>query len=114
MTQHASLTPERWRGYSRDQQLLMIGNEMNRCKKLFAPEDRTRLGNGLERVLRLTDLTVQVNRGFALRRELLRFRGVVADLYLSQPPSESAFRDAFRVFLQLVPATYAQIPHILS
>lgn len=30
MTQHASLSPERWAAFSLDQQILMIGNEMNR------------------------------------------------------------------------------------
>ena len=29
MTQHASLTLERWAAFSRDQQVLMIANEMN-------------------------------------------------------------------------------------
>jgi hypothetical protein len=56
--QHGSLTPERRSQFSLDQRILMIGNEMHRCSKLFAPEDRARLRSGYERVLRLTDLTV--------------------------------------------------------
>jgi len=53
MTQHVSLTPERWSRFALEQQILMIGNEMNRTSKLLAdsaPESR-RLG--YERVLRL-------------------------------------------------------------
>ena len=39
MTQHATLTPERWRQFTLDQQLLMIANEMNRASKLLKPGD---------------------------------------------------------------------------
>jgi hypothetical protein len=43
VTQHASLTPERWAGFGRDQQILMIANEMNRASRLFGADDRGRL-----------------------------------------------------------------------
>ena len=59
MTQHASLTLERWSAHGRDQQVLMIANEMNRAGRLFGPHDRGRLSNAYERVLRLADLTVE-------------------------------------------------------
>jgi hypothetical protein len=61
MTQHASLSPERWSAFSLDQQILMIGNEMNRAAKLMRPESRSLLQQCYERVLRLVDLTVEVN-----------------------------------------------------
>ncbi len=32
MPQHSSLSPERWAQFNLDQQILMIGNEMNRGK----------------------------------------------------------------------------------
>ena len=41
--QHASLTLERWAAFPRDEQLLMIANEMNRASKLLAPQDESRL-----------------------------------------------------------------------
>jgi hypothetical protein len=59
MAQHASLPPERWAGFSLDQQVLMIANEMNRA----AARGRARPGTPAERlrqVFRLVDLTVQV------------------------------------------------------
>lgn len=37
MLQHGSLTPERWIGFTLDQQILMIGNEMNRAASLQIP-----------------------------------------------------------------------------
>src|SRR5436305_15051217 len=33
MTQHSSLSSARWAQFSLDQQILMIGNEMNRAKR---------------------------------------------------------------------------------
>jgi hypothetical protein len=74
MTQHASLSPERWAAFSRDQQILMIGNEMNRATRLIRLADRPGLLLAYERVLRLVDLTVEVQPGYGLRRELLRWR----------------------------------------
>ncbi len=112
MTQHASLTPERWATFSRDQQLLMIANEMNRAGKLFRPGDESRLANCYERVLRLADLTVEVQRGYALRRELLRWRELAAEQYLS--PDLTRHRALFRVLLLLTPATARQIPFVLG
>jgi len=49
--------------FSLDQQILMIGNEMNRAAKLLATADRERLRSCYERVLRLTDLTVATRPG---------------------------------------------------
>ena len=110
--QHASLTVERWSAFSLDQQILMIANEMNRASKLFAAEDRERLRTGYERVLRLTDLTVAAQPRENFRRELLRWRDLVAAQYISPEPSPAAHRDAFRVLLQFTPAAAAQIPYV--
>lgn len=110
--QHGSLTLERWAGFSRDQQLLMIANEMNRASKLLAPKDEGRLRTAYERVLRLTDLTVAAQPSRGLTRELLRWRDVAAQLYVSPQTDASHHRQAFRAFLQLVPATAQQIRHL--
>ena len=79
MTQHAGLTLERWRRFDRDRQVLMIANEMHRGSGPAAPEARARC---YERVLRLTDLTAQVGHRPAFRREILRWRDGIAELYL--------------------------------
>ena len=83
MSQHASLTAERWSAFSLDQRILMIANELNRARKLTAPDDRARLEHAYERVLHLTDLTIQTAPRPAVRRELLRWRDLVASLYLT-------------------------------
>ena len=110
MTQHASLTLERWSAYSRDQQILMIANEMNRAGRLFAPRDRSRLANAYERVLRLADLTVEAQRSRSLRRELRRWRELAAAVYLE--PDEAQHRALFRALLRLTPASAKQLPFL--
>ena len=114
MTQHSSLSPERWARFPRDRQLLMIANEMNRATNLMTANDRHSLQLAYERVLRLIDLTVEVNRHRSLRRELLRWRDLVAALYLEPEPEVGAHRAALRCLLQLSPAGAAQIPYILD
>ena len=113
MTQHATLTPDRWSKFSFDQQVLMIGNEMNRGRKQLGAKDASRLKNCYERVLRLVDLTIQVNSRYALRRELLRWRDVVAELYLAEESATQDFDAAFRCLLRFTPVASQQIPYLL-
>ncbi len=112
MTQHAALSAERWSSYTRDQQILMIANEMNRASHLFrADVDRQRLAHAYERVLRLADLTIEVQPARALRRELLRWRELAGGVYLE--PDERLHRALFRALLLLTPASAAQLPFLL-
>ena len=109
MSQHAGLSPERWARFSLDQQVLMIANEMNRAAKLLGDADRDRLSNAYERALQLVDLTVQVNARRSLRRELLRWRDLVAELYVAPESRPAAHAAAFRVLLQLTPEAARQL-----
>lgn len=113
MTQHASLTPERWARFDVDHQILMIANEMNRASGLFAPESAPSLLKTYERVLRLVDLTVATRRRRGLRRELLRWRDLVAALYVDPQPALESHAAAFRCLLQLTPVAAKQLPHVL-
>lgn len=113
MSQHASLSPERWAAFSLDQQILMIGNEMNRASRWMRPEDWSHLELCYERVLRLVDLTVEVNSRPTLRRELLRWRDIIAELYVQSEPDSSAHKAAFRTLLLFTPAAAQQIPLLL-
>jgi hypothetical protein len=92
----------------------MIGNEMHRCAKLFAPEDRARLRSGYERVLQLTDLSIACRPRRALLRELLRWRDLVAALYVADAPAPAAHRAVFEVLLRFTPVAAAQIPHVID
>jgi len=112
--QHASLTVERWQQFTRDQQLLMIANEMNRGAKLQDSQDRGRLTAAYERVLSLVDLTIETRPRHGLCRELLRWRDLVAELYVSPTAGPRQHGQVFRALLELVPATARQIPLLTS
>jgi hypothetical protein len=111
--QHASLSEERWAQFAHDQQLLMIANEMHRATKALELGDHRSLSLGYERVLRLADLTAVVARGVNLRRELLRWRGLVGELYLAKVPDLGRHRAVLKVLLGFSPATWEQRQFLL-
>lgn len=113
LTQHAGLSPERWAGFSFDQQILMIGNEMNRASSLLARRAWDHAHTGYERVLQLVDLTVAATSP-TRRRELLRWRDLVAALYLAPEPDAEVHRRAFRCLLQFTPVASRQIEPLLG
>jgi hypothetical protein len=92
----------------------MIGNEMNRAKKLLDSADLDRLRNCYERVLTLTDLTIRVNTKPTLLRELLRWRGLVAELFLSVDPDRRNHMAAFESLLLLTAEASKQRQHVLT
>ena len=88
----------------------MIGNEMNRAAKVLHHEDRSYRNNCYERILHLTDLTIRVQRRATLRRELLRWRDLIAELYVSPEPDGPRHDAAFRSLLMFMPASSEQLP----
>ena len=109
MTQHASLPPERWARFDLGQQILQIGAEMQRALKYQSVERSLERRACYERAMGLLDLTVEVQPGANLRRELLRWRGVVGELYLAAEPDLRAHRQALRVLLRLHPESAKQV-----
>jgi hypothetical protein len=113
VVQHGGLSPERWAGFSFDEQILMIGNEMNRGLALLQNHAWDHARRSYERVLQLVDLTAAATSGSARRRELLRWRDLVAALYIAATPDPAAHRQAFRCLLLFTPAAARQIPLLL-
>jgi hypothetical protein len=111
--QHASLSEERWARFSRDQQLLMIANEMHRATKAAELRDAHGLSLCYERVLRLADLTAAVAGGLNFRRELLRWRDLVAELYLAAAPDLPRHQAVLRCLLGFSPASWSQVPFLV-
>jgi hypothetical protein len=89
----------------------MIANEMNRASKLLGAGDGERLRRSYERVLALTDLTIQVAASRSLRRELLRWRDLVAERYIAPQADPPAHGAIFRALLQLHPEAWRQLPY---
>lgn len=104
MTNHSELTIERWSRFELRDQILQIGLEMYRGRRFVGGVDTERVRNGYERAMRLCDLTVQVQTKHTLRKELLRWRDVVAELYLSTVPDARTHDAATRAVFQLHPA----------
>jgi hypothetical protein len=111
--QHPSLSLERWSSFTIDQQILMIGNEMNRAAKLMTSEDSARLMNCYERILHLTDLTIALHERRSLRRELLRWRDLIAAMFVSGELRPNDHAKAFRCLLYFTPEASKQIPFCL-
>lgn len=114
MTQHASLTAERWSAFGLDQQILMIGNEMNRASRFLNPAGQPSLLLCYERVLRLVDLTVEVQARPTLQRELLRWRDLIAELYIAPDADPGGHAQAFRSLLLFTPVAAQQLPFVLG
>ena len=112
MTQHAGMSDERWTRFSLDQQILMIANEMHRASKLLSPEDSDRRRNTYERVLNLTDVTIRVQTRGPLRRELLRWRDLVAALYIRRDSEPVAHIAALKSLLLFTPEAAKQLPFV--
>jgi hypothetical protein len=110
MTQHAELTLDRWLQFDLDQQVLMIANEMNRITSAIEAGREPGRRLGYERVLRLTALTASGPSRLAFRRELLRWRDLVAELYVTDEADAVAHREVFRALLRLTPTAARQIP----
>jgi hypothetical protein len=106
---HAQLTAERWSRFTLDQQVLMIANEMNRAAKLMDPGDLTRLRSAYERALELTDLTVRIHPERGLRRELLRWRDLIASLYVEPQGDPRRHAAAYRCLLRFTPEASRQL-----
>lgn len=114
MTQHTSLDEARWSRFDLDQQILMIANEMNRGIRFAKTGQSESLRRGYERVLRLADLTAGLDIRAAVRREILRWRGLVAELFLSENVDSERHEAVFRLLLQLRPVPSRQIPLLLG
>ena len=112
-SQHSGLSPERWAAFGYDQQILMIANEVHRTARVIELGAWDRVHTGLERVLQLTDLTIGCVSSRARRRELLRWRDLVATLYVQERPDPSLHESVFRCLLQFTPTAFQQTPLLL-
>jgi len=81
---HTHLDPDKWVTYSRAQQVLMITNELNRALNCLSGNHIQDAEQCYERAIELTDLTVEDQRWNNGLKELLRFREVLSEIFLTK------------------------------
>ncbi len=81
LKQHKSLTTEKWQKYGLAQQILMIGNELNRAKNWIVKNDSEEVKLCYERALELIYLTISCISKHSLLFEFARLKEYVCYLY---------------------------------
>lgn len=84
---HKTMTTEKWFAYPGYQQLLMIANELNRAQHALEKGDSLNAIHAWERAFELTDLTVEDLKNSRLLKELLRFREMLGETFISLDPN---------------------------
>ncbi|MFH1824905.1 MAG: hypothetical protein ABH873_06745 [Candidatus Firestonebacteria bacterium] len=80
---HKTLNSEKWMLFPFSKQIIMIANELNRAKNWINKNDLEEVKNCYERAFELIDLTISIKMRKNLLKELLRFRDVLAEQYIS-------------------------------
>jgi hypothetical protein len=111
MTPNPGPSPERWSAFTLPQQIIMIANDLNRASKWMGPGDADLRQSAYARALALTDLTVATHPRVGLRRELLRWRDLLAQLYIEGEPSPERNAELMKVLLRFTYESSRQIRH---
>jgi hypothetical protein len=106
---HKSMTPERWKAYSMDRQILMVASEFSRAQNLIGIASLKALRECYERAMELLDLCTYDEKWMSRRRELLRFREAMGELYLADSPSREMNLLFYKTLMEWHPVT-ARIP----
>ena len=93
------LTIEKWQQFPFYKQILMIANELNRAKNWLSKKDFQEVKGCYERALELADLTVDVLIDKRYLKELLRFREVLAEMYIDNEFAEKQNNKLITVLL---------------
>ncbi len=81
---HKTLTQERWNKLSKRDQILNIASELSRANNWLEEKDFETAKDCYERAFQLVDLTLNGDKWQNRRKELARFREVLAYLYLKK------------------------------
>lgn len=106
LLQHKNLTSEKWNGFPLQSQILMIANEINRAGHWMERSDPDSARKCDERSFELIDLTAEDAKWSGKRLvELLRFRELLAERYISGSMDIAYNRALMRVLVQMHPAS---------
>ncbi len=98
------MTTEKWFAYRGFQQLLMISNELNRAQNALENEDIAHAICAWERAFELTDLTVEDKKNERLLTELLRFREMLGETFITHDKEMN--RSLMKELIRLDPEAY--------
>lgn len=84
---HPTMTVEKWGKHTFGNQILMIGNEINRAGNFIRTGDPVNIKGAYERALELTMLTIATSVKKRSINELCRFKEVLAGFWLQAPSS---------------------------
>jgi pantothenate kinase len=103
---HKNLDLERWSAFKREKQILMIANELNRAINWLEKGDLKEVKKSYERAFELLDLTIAVTRERNRLKELLRFREMLANLYVRGKRKETYHKELLKILLTLDSKAY--------
>jgi hypothetical protein len=103
---HKNLNLEKWSCYSKGQQILMIANELNRAGNWIEKHQNFEVNQCYERAFELIDLTVEDTKWKNGLKELLRFREVLATLYIQENKDDAMNKKVYDVLLTLSSESY--------
>lgn len=81
---HKDLTQERWSKFSKKNQILNIAAELLRAANWLKKDNFENARHCYERAFELVDLTLEDGKWQGRRKELARFREILAYLYLNK------------------------------
>lgn len=109
---HRSLTLEKWRDFDLTVQILNVAAEIHRASNALRRGDPEGATFAYARAMELLDLTVATNVRKGLLRELLRWRTLVAEEYLSGTKSTETAQTLLKALLLLSAPSAKQIPYL--
>lgn len=92
-----------------DRQILMVASEFSRAQNLIGVASLKALRECYERAMELLDLCTYDEKWMSRRRELLRFREAMGELYLADSPSGEMNLLFYKILMEWHPVT-ARIP----
>jgi hypothetical protein len=93
------MTPEKWRRFSVEQQILMIGSEFARAKNLLRDHVDAEVVQCYERAMELLDLCTTDPKWRPRLRELLRFRELLGEVYIAVPDDRGRSMMLYRTLM---------------
>ncbi len=77
------MTAAKWYGYPKSQQILSIANELNRAQNALLTGAAGNAESAWERAFELTDLFIEGDISSGLLTEILRFREVLGEIFIT-------------------------------